>query len=407
MDGLEAIHNDDPNDFEQHRALSWDSQKFKRYKRKFSAAGQSGGSGRGSGSGGSDGADGSDDVSSRIEFAYNEYNVHVLRQVEEAKESNRHYCVECNQDVLERLRLRAVKVTLHGPYGNRQDEFLALTESYGLVERRPQEVACALIGTRLPVKVIFPMIATDDPNNNNNGSSQLNSNHRNSDSSMVGKDVGTTSTNTNTMIMTSKKWQTGYILSLEDADQDGYLIWHLVGDVLVGEKMLPQDFHLSALQREDKKVLKRMRRVMTHSSNSIHQHQQAAAVAVPLIASDIEQNDMIEPVRQVQVDSGLDDVVAMLLEEDDDHDEMVYQQEDNGMSNSSSSEVVTDPPRGDTMEGRRADEMIAAVIREVVDAIELHETVSTSCTSHSVFEQEITMELSKQPVVDQEVAMST
>eukprot|EP00981_Chlorochromonas_danica_P012277 scaffold4734_cov176-Ochromonas_danica.AAC.3 len=178
------------------------------------------------------------------DFEYDEeMDEGILSNIEESMSSFSDH-VERNREVVLWYQqcLPVLKVAVHGPIPQLGDCFVCLVEDHdpNPDDLFPLQEEAFLLGSQLPVKVIFA--TTTDTNTNTNTNTVI--------------EIDTT--NTNSMIMTSKKWQTGYILSLEDADQDGYLIWHLVGDVLVGEKMLPQDFHLSALQREDKKVLKRI-----------------------------------------------------------------------------------------------------------------------------------------------------
>lgn len=150
------------------------------------------------------------------DFEYNTFNRAVIARIEESTDNNLQYCIDCNRQVLDECEIQTVKVTIHGPYGGQDNEFIALAEPFDCDQVRPQQIASALVGSKVPIKVHFQY-------------------------SRSGKTKG----------------KNGYILSLQDVDDDGYLVYYLRKGRLIVERMLPHDFVLLRMdEKSDPSVLK-------------------------------------------------------------------------------------------------------------------------------------------------------
>lgn len=147
-------------------------------------------------------------------FEYNECNQTVLALIQEHYSFEPQHSIAVNTHALATLNCSTIKVTLNGPIPE-QGSFISLVQEFNPAQPFECEYSSALVGTRVPVKVSFQYLK--------------------------GKRT---------------KRRAAYILSLSDADSDGYLVYYLRRGSLVAERLLLRDFVLCPLGDEDKEAVR-------------------------------------------------------------------------------------------------------------------------------------------------------
>lgn len=168
------------------------------------------------------------DLDFRREFEHNAYNQWLFSMIEECDQVGLRYAAACNQQALDHQEVLPVKVTVHASPGPRADEYCARVEPYRSDFGNDNEVGSTLVGTRVPVKVLFQSTRRGKPAR-----------------------------------------RVGYILSLIDVDlHEGYRVYYFRHQHLVTERMLPRDFSLFPLSDEDRETAARISAFLAAAASS-------------------------------------------------------------------------------------------------------------------------------------------
>lgn len=156
------------------------------------------------------------DLNFKKEFIHDDFNANFITMIEESDDPDLETSIASNHEALSNLQSSVIKVTLNGPITSQNNEYVSLVQDYNPDWFFQLEVSSALVGTKVPIKISFQAIS-------------------------IGK--------------LSSKYKTGYIFSLQDVEEDGYLVYYLSKGNLIAERMLPQDFVLSRLESSDHQTI--------------------------------------------------------------------------------------------------------------------------------------------------------